>query len=246
MGQNGKVGEHFINTYNYSGLLERKEYFDGSGNLLYYSVHTYDNKGNCIEKRNFDNQNELTGSFEWTYDEENREISSIERTVDGTIYQWFEKYFHSDNLLIWLVKDENGKIIHRTEENLKNGSEKRFNEKGELYSIIKKSFDNKRRLLEQLTFDKSGQIIEKDEFQYNNNSQIWKLYLNEKFIKSEERTYDEKGNEIFYIRKDEKGNCLEWVKCEYDEFGSPINVKNGVEIDKVTHVSRIEIEYLKQ
>ena len=219
--QNGKIIsiEEFV--YNDNGKVVRQDYKDDTGNRKFYKTFEYDTNGNCIKTYEFSDNNEIQVSFEYTYDINNNKIKTIERTADGSIWDWTEIITQPDsNLKVWLAKDEKGNIIHKTEENLLDHSERRYNADGELYlyEIYKRKFDTLNRLIEETVTNKNGEEKRKNLYSYERQKEIWTFILEGKFIKTEETTYDSNRNLIHYIRKDSEGKCLEWYGFEFDKF----------------------------
>jgi len=246
IGQNGKVRERFINKFNSKGLIERTEYFDENEQLKYYSEFTYDLNGNCILKKEFDAKNIIQSSNQWKFNKQNREIKFIELTAENIIWEWYEKQYLDDNIVIYISKDENGKIIHKTIENTDTKKQERFNENGKLYATIIEKYDYKERLTNRKTINIKGNIIEENKYKFIGLTEILGLYIDGKFIKTEERINDRKGNLEFYIRKDENGKSLEWSKREYDNFNNLISIEGGKDVNKPTYKTTIEIEYLEK
>ncbi len=126
--KNGKTIsiEEFV--YNDQGKIIRHDYKDKNGNRNFYKAFEYDLKGNCIRTFEYSDNDELQVSFEYSYDNNNNQIKAIERTPEGLIWDWTEIVIEPNrNLKVWLAKDENGNIIHKTIENLLDGSQQRFN-----------------------------------------------------------------------------------------------------------------------
>ena len=246
IGQNGKVREHFINKFNSKRLIERTDYLDENGQLQFYSEYNYDLNGNCTLKKEFDAKDILQSSNQWNFDNRNREIKFLELTSENTIWEWYEKQYPNDNTVIYISKDETGTINHKTIENTETGKQERFGEDGKLYSTITKEFDSNGKLINSKTINLKGKVTVENKYLFSGLIEIWKLYIDGKFIKIEEYQTDKNGNQIYYIRKDNKGKSLEWLKREFDEYGNQISVENGFEIDSPTHKSTIEIEYLKE
>lgn len=209
--------EEFV--YNNSDKLIRQNFKDNSANLKNYTTFEYDEKGNCIKTLSFSNQNEFQGSFEYTYNSNNNVIRTIEREFDDSIFDWTEEIEQPENnLKIWLSKDKNGVIIHKTVENLSNKTEKRYYNQDELYEIHYKKFDNLNRLVERLITDEKGNEKEKHIYIYEERKETWTFILNGLTIKTEERIFDENNNEIYYIRKDKNGKSLGWHSFTFDKF----------------------------
>lgn len=234
--------EDFV--YNDLGELVRQDYKDNSGNLQYFKTFEYDEKGNCIKTTDFSNDNEFQGSIEYTYDTNNTQIKAIERTVDGSIYDWTEVIEQPENnLKFWLAKDSDGNIIHKTVENLLDHSEKRFNNKDKLYEIHFKKFDQANRLIEKLVIDDNGNEKEKHLYQYEGQKEIWKFILNGSTVKTEERVYDSNKNLSYNIIKDSNGKPLEWYRFEFDKFGNKTKYIWGQEEGKETGFKIFELTY---
>jgi len=246
IGQNGKVREHYINKFNSKGLIERTEYFDEKGQLKFYSVFSYDLNGNCVLKKEYDAENIIQISNKWEFDSQNREIKFFELTAENIIWEWYEKQYLDKNTIVYISKDENGKIIHRTVENTETKKQERFGENGKLYSTIINEFDNKGRLINSKTVDEKGKITTENKYLFIGRTEIKESYENGRLITITEIQTDNSENQLFYIRKNNKGKSLEWLKREFDEYGNIISIENGQEIDKPTHKSTIEIEYLKE
>lgn len=243
IGRNGKIREHFVNKFNSKGLIERTEYFDENGKQQFYSEFNYDLNDNCILKKEFDADNIIQSSNLWEFDKQNREIKFIELTAENLIWEWYEKQYPDENTIVYLSKDENGEVIHKTIENIETGEQKRFRNEDNIYATIKEEFDEKNRLTNRKTIDEKGIVIEENQYSYIGTTEFWKLFIDGKYIKTEERTNDRKRNLEFYIRKDKNGKSLEWLKREYDDFGNVISIENGIKVDKPTNKSIIEIEY---
>ncbi len=220
--------------YNRNGKLFKQTFKDENGKRRFYKVLEYDKDENCIKKTEYSNNNTIQVSFEYYYDGKNL-IKTIERTAEGEIWNWTEILTDAkNNIKIYLAKDENGLVIHKTEENLFDNSEKRYNSENQLYEIHIPKFDSKNRIIEKLVIDKDGKEKEIHLYEYLDNKVIWKYFLNHCLIKIEENTYDDNQNLIHYIRKDKNGSCLEWYSFEYDEFNNKTKyiwgLKEGKEI----------------
>jgi hypothetical protein len=243
-GQNGDVREHLVNHFNNDGFIERTEYMNKEGEISFYSEFEYDKTGNRISKKEYNSNKEIQSSNLWEFDQMNREVRSIELTSENLIWEWHEKEFN-ENQIVYLAKDDKGKIIHKTIEDKDSGKEERFNEKGILYNIIIRDFDSNKRIVNEKHLDKRGKVKEEHTYKYLDNLEIWEYFEAGKLVKRERRQKDECQRTTFYLREDENGKSLEWIKWSYDGFGNPIEIENGIERDKPTHKSRIEIEYLK-
>ena len=242
--KNGKTIsiEEFV--YNGFGLLTKQIFKDELGNLKYYKTFEYDEKENCIKTTDFSNDNQFQGSLEYTYDTNNTQIKTIERTVDGSICDWTEIIEQPENnLKIWFTKDSDGKIIHKTVENLVDHSEKRFNDQERHYENHYKKFDCTNRLLEKIITDDKGKEKEKHLYQYEGEKEIWKYILNGSTVKTEERVYDNNKNLTHYIRKDSNGKSLEWYGFEYDKFGNKTKYFWGQVEGKQIGFKTFEINY---
>lgn len=241
---NGKVRKYTVNKFNSKGLIERTEFLNEHGLLQFYSEFVFDSNDNCILKKEFDSNNEIQSSNQWKFDELNREIEFLELTAENNIWEWYEKQYPNDDTVIYISKDETGTIIHKTIENTKTGLQERFGEDGKLYATITKEYDSGGRMISSKTVNINSKVTEENKYQYSGFTEIWKLYIDGKLIKTEEYQTDNNGNQIYYVRKNDKGKSLEWIKNVYDEFGNIISIENGFEIDKPTSKLTIEIEYL--
>lgn len=245
--KNGKIIsiEEFV--YNDQGQIIRQDYKDKNGNRNFYKAFEYDLKGNCIRTFEYSDYDELQVSFEYSYDNNNNQIKAIERTAEGLIWDWTEIVNEPNrNLKVWLAKDENGNIIHKTIENLLDGSQQRFNNENKLYEIHLKKFDQANRLLEKLITDHNGKEKERHIYEYQGQKEIWKYILNGSTVKTEERVYDDNKNLTHYIREDNKGKCLEWYGFEYDKFGNKIKYFWGQEEGKQIGFQTFELNYINE
>jgi hypothetical protein len=242
--QNGKTISIEEFAYNDLGEIIRQDYKDENGKLSFYKTFEYDLNGNCIRAIEYSDTDELQGSFEYSYDNDNTQVKAIERTAEGNIWDWTEIVNEPNrNLKIWLAKDENGNIIHRTIENLLDGSEQRFNSDNKLYEIHKKMFDQANRLVEKLITDATGNEKEKHIYEYQGQKEIWKFILNSSTVKTEESVYDNNKNLTHHIRKDNNGKCLEWYGFEYDKFGKKTKYFWGKEDGKQIGYKTFELTY---
>lgn len=242
--QQGKIlsWEEFV--YNNIGKIVRQDYKDDKGKRKFYKTFEYDNFGNCVRAFEFADSDEIQVSFEYSFDNNNNHIKTIERTAEGNIWDWTEVILEpNSNLKIWLAKDENGHIIHRTVENLLDHTQKRFNNNDKLYEIHFKKFDQSNRLVEKLITDENGNEKEKHLYEYQEKKEIWKFILNGSTIKTEESVYDENKNLTHYIRKDNNGKCLEWYGFEYDKFGNRTKYFWGQEEGKQIGYKTFELTY---
>ncbi len=199
--QNGKIIsiEEFV--YNDISKIVRQDFKDDTGTRKFYKTFEYDENGNCIKTYEYSDDNELQVSFEYRYDNNNNQIKAIERTAEGDIWDWTEIAIEPDsNLKVWLAKDKNGNIIHKTEENLLDHSEKRFNDKDDLYELQFKKYDQSNRLVEKVITDANGNEKEKHLYEYQGQKEIWKFILNGSTIKTEESVYDNNKHLTHYIR----------------------------------------------
>ncbi len=183
-------------------------------------------------------------SFEYSYDNNSNQIKAIERTAEGDIWDWTEiEIKPNSNLKVWLSKDGNGNMIHKTVENLLDRSEKRFNDNDKLYEIHLKKFDQANRLVEKLIIDDHGNEKEKHVYEYQGQKEIWKFILKGSTIKTEESVYDNNKNITDYIRKDSNGKCLEWYGFEYDKLGNKTKYFWGQEEGKQIGFKIFELTY---
>jgi hypothetical protein len=236
--------EEFV--YNELGNVFRQDFKDKTGKRKFYKTFNYDESGNCIMICEVADNNEIQVSFEYSYDKDNNQIKAIERTAEGEIWDWNEIVLEQENnLKVWLAKDENGKIIHKTVENLLDHSQKRFNNKNKLYEIHLKKFDQENRLIEKLITDDEGNEKEKHLYEYQGKKEIWKFILNGSTIKTEESVYDDNKNLTYYIRKDSNGKCLEWYGFEYDKFDNKTKYFGGQEEGKEISYNTFELTYEK-
>lgn len=242
--KNGKTIsiEEFV--YNDLGKIIRQDFKDENGKLTFYKTFEYDENGNCIRTVEYSDTDELQASFEYSYDNDNNQIKAIERTAEGNIWDWTEIVNEPNkNVKIWLAKDENGNIIHKTIENLLDGSQQRFNSENKLYEIHLKKLDEDNRLLEKLITDENGKVKEKHIHEYQGQKEIWKFILNGSTVKTEERVYNTNENLTHYIRKDSNGKCLEWYGFEYDNLGNKTKYFWGQEEGKQIGYKTFELTY---
>lgn len=242
--KNGKTIsiEEFV--YNDLGEIIRQDYKDENGRRNFYKTFEYDENGNCIRTVEYSDADGLQVSFEYSYDNNNNQIKAIERTAEGNIGDWTEIVNEPNkNLKIWLAKDEKGNIIHKTEENLLDHSERRFNSKNELYELHFKKYDQSNRLVEKVIKDANGKEKEKHIYEYQGQKEIWKFILNGSTIKTEESIYDDNKNLIYHIRKDSNGKCLEWYGFEFDKFGNQTKYIWGKEEGKQIGFNTFELTY---
>lgn len=242
--QQGKIvsWEEFV--YNDIGKVVRQDYKDDKGKRKFYKTFEYDEFGNCVRTCEFADSDEIQVSFEYSFDTNNNHIKTIKRTAEGNIWDWTEVIIEpNSNLKVWLAKDENGHIIHRTVENLLDHSQKRFNNNDKLYELHLKKFDQSNRLVEKLITDENGNEKEKHLYEYQGQKEIWKFILNGSTIKTEESIYDDNKNITHYIRKDNNGKCLEWYGFEYDKFGNKTKYFWGQEEGKQIGYKTFELTY---
>lgn len=241
---NGKTISIQEFAYNDLGKIIRQDYKDENGNRTFYKTFEYDTNGNCIRTIEYSDTDELQVSFEYSYDNDNNQIKAIERTAEGNIWDWTEIVNEPNkSLKIWLAKDENGNIIHKTIENLLDGSEQRFNSDNKLYEIHLKKFDKANRLVEKFITDENGKQKEKHIYEYQGQKEIWKFILNGSTVKTEERVYDTNKNLTHYIRKDSNGKCLEWYGFEYDKSGNKTKYFWGQEEGKQIGYKTFDLTY---
>lgn len=231
-------------VYDDIGRIERKDYKDENGNRKFYKTFEYDKNGNCIKTCEYSENNELQLSFEYDYDDNRNQIKAIERTAEGNIWDWTEIVIEpNSDLKIWLAKDENGNIIHKTEESLLDHTEKRFKDNDNLYEVHFKKYDEENRLVEKVIADPDGNEKEKHLYEYQEKKEIWKFILNGSTVKIEESVYDEDKNIIRHLRKDGNGKCLEWYGFEYGKFGNKTKYFWGQEEGKQIGVKTFELVY---
>lgn len=242
--KNGKTISIEEFAYNDLGKIIRQDYKDENGKRKFYKTFEYDENGNCIRNVEYSDTNELQVSFEYSYDNNNNQIKTIERTAEGNIWDWTEIIIEpKTNLKVWLAKDGNGNIIHKTIKNLHDSSEQRFNSENKLYEIHLKKFDQANRLVEKLITDDKGNEKEKHLYEYQGQKEIWKFILNGSTVKTEESIYDDNKNLTYHIRKDDKGKCLEWYGFEYDKFGNKTKYFWGQEEGKQIGHKTFELTY---
>lgn len=210
-----------------------------------YAIFKYDNNGNCISQKDYDKNGTIQLTIAHEFDNQNRVTKSIEFTAKKQIWEWYETQYPNDNTIIYLSKNKNGIVEHKTIENTKTGEVLRYQKNGILYATIKKKYDKANRLINSQTINNKGIVIEENRYSYKGNSVSWKLFVEGNFIKTEETEKDRNGNVEYYIRKDKNGQSLEWNKSEYDDFNNVISIENGIQIDKATNKTLINYEYLE-
>ena len=242
--QQGKIVSWKEFVYNDIGKVVRQDYKDDKGKRKFYKTFEYDEFGNYVRTCEFADSDEIQVTFEYSFDTNNNHIKTIERTAEGNIWDWTELIIEpNSNLKVWLAKDENGHIIHRTVENLLDHSQKRFNNNDKPYELHLKKFDQSNRLVEKLITDENGNEKEKHLYEYQGQKEIWKFILNGSTIKTEESVYDDNKNLTHYIRKDNNGKCLEWYGFEYDKFGNKTKYFWGQEEGKQIGYKTFELTY---
>ena len=242
--KNGKTISIKEFVYNENGKVIRQDYKDENGKRTFYKTFEYDDNGNCIKTSEYSDNNEIQVSFEYSYDNNNNQVKAIERTAEGDIWDWTEIVIEpNNNLKIWLAKDENGNVIHKTEENLLDHSERRFNSEGNLYELHLKKYDQSNRLVEKVIKDVNGREKEKHLYKYQGQKEVWKYILNGSTVKTEESVYDINKNLTYYIRKDSNGKCLEWYGFEYDKLKNKTKYFWGLEEGKQIGFKTFELTY---
>jgi hypothetical protein len=238
----GNLIEMIVNSYNSEGLIEKTEYFNKKG-MKFYSVFQYDNNKNCIQEIGYNDKDEIQVIYNFEFDTKNRKTKSQELTSENEIWEWQETLYPDDSRIIYISKDADGNIDLKNIEYLDKGRHELYNGDGSLRSTITKTYDSEGRVINSLTKNSDNQTVDESKYSYKNNVEIWEYFSLGRFVKSEERQYNENNNLIYYIRKDSDGRCLEWSRTEYDEYGNQTLIEGGNEFEKITYRTKIEIEY---
>ncbi len=122
-------GELFLEKkmkYNEKGLLTDEEFLNEEEGEKYRILNVYDEKGNLVEMKRYDNDDQLVEKTSFTLDHKNRIISTADETPEGA-KQIEMRYDENDNLIFQEEKDAAGNISHTVN--------RTFNEDGKVVEV---------------------------------------------------------------------------------------------------------------
>jgi hypothetical protein len=239
----GAITNIDICFYNDKNELVKIEYKNPNNQLVHYEIYEYDSSGNKVKELHYSANAELQSSIEYSYNSGDKVIKQIELTSEGEIWDWTEdQEIPESNLIIYLAKDEKGKIIHKTEENTIDKSQKRFNDKVVLYAIRKRKLDKLYRIIKDELINVNGVKDEVIYYEYKNNTEIKTFYSKGKFGYKDEVVFNETKNIISHTRFDEDSQIENWYSYEYDKEGR--KTKHIWKTDFGKHSGFVTYEYV--
>lgn len=82
----GALDCYFIDQYNEMDQVVRSDGYYSDGELIGYTLYTYDDDGNKTQGNTYTSRGELETRSEWIYDSTERNIEYIDYGTDGTEY----------------------------------------------------------------------------------------------------------------------------------------------------------------
>ena len=147
---------------------------------------------------------------------------------------------------MYLSKDSNGVVYHKTIINRQEKFEEWFNNDGELYLRVIKEFDENGRLIKSTEINNAGGILREDEYEYNGSQSIWKHYERNRLSFYEENKVDENLNPVSAVRRDQNDQVIDWIKLTYDKYNNEVYVTGGNTTDVSNYELTIVILYFDE
>jgi antitoxin component YwqK of YwqJK toxin-antitoxin module len=226
-----KIEKYYFPTFSQD---EENEIIEVDGKLL--SIVEYDEKGNIILSKTYDNEDEVAEHIERKYDE-NRLIEEL-IFVDGDVVEKHEFNYNSENLIenekVTYSDDTVESWIYKYDIN-KNLIEKRTqypDSEENSYQIFEYK-DNK--LVSEKEFE-NGELYFEKLFEYDENNNLTAFILKDFVENKEEKIiyeYDNNQNKIRELKYDFQGRLVTRLSFRYNENNQLIK-----KIEDTTYSSR--------
>ena len=202
--------------------------FKGQDSEKYLSsVQEFDENGNTIYHREYDEEKNLISLIEISYNEQQLPISEINESFEeGFSEKKFMKYDHKGNLSEKKIEYDGGAfsilkyiydlntveiITFDEEDEQEERSVIKYDDKKRI--VLREEYDDRNKLTEKIVNaydDKTGNIIQKEEYESK-----------DKLVKIHYYYYLETGLLQGVKTENRKGKTIDWVKVEYDEKKRP-------------------------
>jgi len=193
--------------YDENGNETRKDIYVGPEMLETKTLCRYNEKGLLIEEINFGEDNEKT------------DRTTIERDDEGKPLQTIITYADSSKTIKSYLRDDNEKSVTITEES----------DEGEFESMDTIFLDKKGNVIKRISYNEDENIIEQNQFEYNENNDVLKEISFQGEIKVSETHffYDENKNLLKRIIINNEGETIDWALYKYNENGKNIEQQYG-------------------
>lgn len=203
-------GETFLKSlieFDENGNEIRREIYAGPQFLETKTIYSYNIKGLLIEEINYGENEEET------------DRTNIERDDDGNPLKTIITYADSSKTIKSYKREDNNKTITVSEES----------DEGEFESLEKIFLDLKGNIIQRISYDEEENIIEKHDFEYNDNNDIIKeiSFTGKEKVSETHFIYDEKNNIIKRIILNSEGELIDRALYKYDENGRNIEQQYG-------------------
>lgn len=142
-----------VSLYNEKGVLERKEVYDGLGELQNYSTFAYDEKRRVVETLYYDVHGELLQKDKSIYNDDNLIETMTELDAYGKLLKKIEIQKTKDGFPSWVK-------VYNEEMALVNNRKEEYDKEGNLVHFIVYSSDETIKFLEvNMSYDKGGNLV---------------------------------------------------------------------------------------
>lgn len=188
---------------NGNNILER--IYDDDGNFESQIATKYDEKNRIVEQQNFLSEEELGEKVNYIRDEEGKISKEIIEYPDGS--QSIKTYNRDGNVLIINIEDDEGEF-----------------EGTEQYTL-----NSNNDILEKTVFDEDNKLSEKFKNEFNDKNKVVKSieYENETISFIADYEYDSNDNNTKIIKKNHKNEIVDSIVREFDENNRIILEKFG-------------------
>ena len=211
-----KLQAKTVYSYNQNGEPVLVRNYDEEDVCSMSILYEYDENGRLVLQRNFNSNEEAWMKIEFSYDEKGR-LSVMDTTEENVLKERII-YEYEGEKTIQSQYDSEGALENRTifrEKNSVLSQMEVYKKSGELDELYLYSYDAGQNLVQVDTFDKDQQVKNTDLFLYDDNGKVREI-----------QSFD--GNGAIYERKklkfDEKGNVTDlYVYSVADKFGGITN-----------------------
>lgn len=197
-------------TYNEKGNRLEKLSYDAHHTLIRSVRYTCDDRGNKIKTEKCLADSSLLATYEYEFNQQNQKVASLKtdcvkgiktnkRYYYNTVGQNSKTEYYSDDKLMKNVQykyDEYGNQIEY----------KVCNDKEDLLALFftENKYDETGNLVEKLKRDADGELVKKNSYSYNKDSQliesISRYYKGKRSNSKRSYQYDEEGRKIGFIK----------------------------------------------
>ena len=219
--ENSKISEKIVNRYNENGHLIEEIYFLDEVEIAERKTFERDTSGKIIKayKHYLDDSKD---TIEYHYDDEGQLKEILGYDVDGDLERKEIFDYQDDKISSLKAFGEEGqpileKIYTYTDSGNRVDTSEWDEMTGEKTKSIEK-FDNRGHILETQRYDHQDQLIDKVSFVSNESGDIINWNEESQLLgkSATEVTYDEQGNDILQVEKNESGEVITKVERKFD------------------------------